>query len=330
MTMTRTEKLKVQNILVPIDFSKMSLGALEVATDLAQRLGATVHLGNVSEYYYPADDMILVEAIPIPVRSSIDEAKEEGLRHLRELAKEHGCTGSCQVRVGGPVFNEIALLAQELEADLIVSATHGYAGWKHLVLGSNAERIVQHAPCPVYVARAPQAKGRRSRILPPKAEQISKIMVPVDFSECALEGLKYAIAFADRIAARIIVVNVVYQNPAFTADEFAVYNLYPLEEAARQRAEKEMSRFIDQVEFGEVPYATEVKIGPPVQTLATFAEERQVQLIITATHGRTGFSHVMLGSTAERVVRHAPCSVLTVPSHPGVRERQLELTSVAP
>jgi nucleotide-binding universal stress UspA family protein len=60
-------------------------------------------------------------------------------------------------------------------------------------------------------------------------------------------------------------------------------------------------------------------MGAPMQEICTFAEEKDVDLIITSTHGLTGFKHVLIGSIAEQVVRHAPCSVLVVPSHPKIR-----------
>ena len=66
-----------------------------------------------------------------------------------------------------------------------------------------------------------------------------------------------------------------------------------------------------------------VKIGHPTNQIYTFAEKERIDLIITSTHGRTGFKHVLLGSAAEQVVRRAPCSALVVPSHPEVRTRHL-------
>src|ERR1044072_419688 len=63
--------------------------------------------------------------------------------------------------------------------------------------------------------------------------------------------------------------------------------------------------------------------GPPVIDICAFAKDHNVDLIITSTHGLTGFTHVLIGSIAEQVVRHAPCSVLVVPSHPQLRAAHL-------
>src|SRR4030095_6828681 len=187
-----------------------------------------------------------------------------------------------------------------------VTSTHGYGGVKHFFLGSTAERLVQHAPCPVLVSR----KGRAT---------IDKILVPVDFSRCSLEGLKYAIQFADQFAARLFILNAVYLGEPYTADGFAIYDLSALEKKERKSAEQQMLRFVRQVKCGRVKFKAVVKTGYPMNQIHTFAEKERIDLIITSTHGRTGFEHALMGSTAEEVVRRASCSALVVPSHPEVR-----------
>jgi hypothetical protein len=77
------------------------------------------------------------------------------------------------------------------------------------------------------------------------------------------------------------------------------------------------------VNFGAVKFETAFTDGSPVIDICAFAKNHDVDLIITSTHGFTGFTHVLTGSIAERVVRHAPCSVLVVPSHPHVRAANL-------
>ena len=96
-------------------------------------------------------------------------------------------------------------------------------------------------------------------------------------------------------------------------------DLPALEKKERKRAEQQMLRFVRQVKFGGVKFKTVVKTGHPPDHINAFAEKERIDLIITSTHGRTGFKHALMGSTAEQVVRRAPCSVLVVPSHPEVR-----------
>jgi hypothetical protein len=84
-----------------------------------------------------------------------------------------------------------------------------------------------------------------------------------------------------------------------------------------------MRELVRSVNFGDVKFETVFTEGSPVLDICAFAKDHDVDLIITATHGFTGFTHVLIGSIAEQVVRHAPCSVLVVPSHPQVRAANL-------
>jgi hypothetical protein len=88
-------------------------------------------------------------------------------------------------------------------------------------------------------------------------------------------------------------------------------------------AEWQMRQFVRSAKFGGVKFKTVIVAAPSVMGICEVARKEEADVIITATHGRTGFKHVLIGSTAEVVVRHAPCPVLVVPSHPEVRSAQL-------
>jgi len=297
----------IRQILVPIDFSEMSIGAIHPAKNLARRFNASVHLVHVHWFDYPAG----FTAVPGPVAGWSMTVQEEVERSLAARLRDVGSKfelppTNCHLRTGAPIFDEISHLAQALPADLIVTSTHGHGGVKHFFLGSTAERLVQHAPCPVLVSR----KGRAT---------IDKVLVPVDFSRCSLEGLKYTIQFADQFAAKLFILHAVYLGEPYTSDGFAMYDLSALEKTERENAEQQMLHFVRQAKFGSVKFETVVKTGRPTDHINSFAEREHVDLIITSTHGRTGFKHALMGSTAEQVVRRAPSSVLVVPSHPEVR-----------
>lgn len=308
-------KPKIQNILVPIDFSKLSIRAIDAAKNLAQRFGATVHLVYVHEFYDPIGFTALPAAVPVPMPgwsvAAAEKIANERRQELRGLAARFGLSArNCYFREGAPVFDEICRLAREIRADLIVIPTHGRTGLKHTFLGSTAERVVQHSPCPIFVQR--QAPGK-----------IDKILVPVDFSRCSLEALEYAIALADRTASKIIVLHALHLGYAFTADGYAMYDLSSLTEAARKGAEGEMRAFVRKAKFGGVKFEATVQVGPPVSEICRLAEAKDVDLIITATHGYTGLKHLLMGSVAEQTVRYAHRSVLVVPSHPAERLKRI-------
>jgi nucleotide-binding universal stress UspA family protein len=219
---------------------------------------------------------------------------------------------------GAPPFDEICRFAHTIPADLVVMPTHGRTGLKHVFLGSTAERIVQHSSCPVLVTRENALqKNNDSRF------RIKTILVPVDFSNCSREGLRYAIAFAKEFGAKIVLVHATYLGYIYSAEGTDLYDIPGLQKAARENAERKMRELVRSVTFGDVKFETAFTEGSPVIDICAFAKAHDVDLIITSTHGHTGFAHVLIGSIAEQVVRHAPCSVLVVPSNPNIRAANL-------
>ena len=310
----------IHNIVVPIDFSKMSVQAIQIAKQLARRFGASIYLAHVRHLNCAADFVAPAPPIlPFAFMTYEENAEETALKDLKKAASECGVPfAKCNVLSGTPPFDEICRLAQTIPADLVVMPTHGRTGLKHVFLGSTAERIVQHSSCPVLITRENtlQAnKGSRFRI--------KTILVPVDFSNCSREGLRYAIGFANEFGAKIILLHATYLGYVYSAEGTAIYNIPGLQKAARQNAERKMRELVRSVKFGVVKFETAFTDGSPVIDICAFAKDHGIDLIITSTHGFTGFTHVLVGSIAEQVVRHAPCSVLVVPSHPHVRAANL-------
>jgi universal stress protein A len=149
------KKLSIQNIVVPIDFSQLSIQAIKTASRLARRFGASIHLTHVRQFDYAGD--FVAPALPMVPFSFMPYERDRERSVLKELnavvCKYGVSSASCHVLGGAPPFDEICRLAQKIPADLIVMPTHGCTGLKHVFLGSTAERIVQHSSCPVLVTR---------------------------------------------------------------------------------------------------------------------------------------------------------------------------------
>ena len=155
-------------------------------------------------------------------------------------------------------------------------------------------------------------RGSRAGIieLVPALLKIKTILVPIDFSETSTKALVYAARMADQFGSKIILVNVV--EPIATPD--VAFHPLMLEPDKVKLAAKERLGLV--CRKAKLPAAvvqkTLVRFGTPFAEITNAARTLKVDLIILTTHGRTGLKHVFLGSTAERVVRHAPCPVLTV------------------
>jgi nucleotide-binding universal stress UspA family protein len=147
----RRPTLTLRRILVPLDFSGKSRQALDFAVPLAEQYGGKISLIHVVEPVYsyppPGDAGVAV----FPARTAAEASRERLVELARELVPPD-LLGRTLVRTGR-AYLEIVAAADEMDADLIVIATHGYTGLQHALVGSTAERVVRHAHCPVLTVR---------------------------------------------------------------------------------------------------------------------------------------------------------------------------------
>jgi universal stress protein A len=141
---------------------------------------------------------------------------------------------------------------------------------------------------------------------------ITRILVPVDFEETSKEALAYASGLAQRFGAALSLVHVfddVYASAAYAPDVYA-----PLPPAVRERVVGELQEKLSALlpTTGGHDNRAEVIVGTPAKSIIEYAREQGADLIVMGTHGRRGLSHALLGSVAERVLRTAPCPVLTI------------------
>lgn len=140
--------------------------------------------------------------------------------------------------------------------------------------------------------------------------RLKRILVPIDFSECSKKALQYAICFAKEHEAKLTVLYVA--QALYPIPEMGAVDVPLLEDQMLASGQEELAKVI-QTEIGEgVPAEGIVRLGNPYSEIVGVAKSRNIDLIIISTHGRTGLKHVFLGSTAESVVRYAPCPVLVV------------------
>jgi nucleotide-binding universal stress UspA family protein len=245
----------------------------------------------------------------MPPIISPDEIERTITADLKSVAARCGAIGesaTSHVRIGR-AFDQICAVAAEVNADLIVISTHGYTGLKHFFLGSTAERVVQHAPCPVLVVRDREREGEAEDV-----RKIRKILVPVDFSDCSRHGVSYAVALAKARGARLVLLHTLPVQPFVPAEPAGVAIRMPQPGVLERAARIAMAKFVRSVDFSDVPHESVIEAGRAAERICAHAEENDVDLIVTSTHGLTGFAHILIGSTAEHVVRYAKCPVLVV------------------
>jgi universal stress protein A len=141
---------------------------------------------------------------------------------------------------------------------------------------------------------------------------ISRVLVPIDFSDYSKNALKYAVNFVKHFKAQLLLIYVVepvIYPPDFSMGQIAIPSV---DMEMDKRAIEELNKLADQEIPAEIKVETLVKTGKPFIEIIDTASEKEVDLIIIATHGHTGMEHILFGSTAEKVVRKAPCPVLTL------------------
>jgi len=141
---------------------------------------------------------------------------------------------------------------------------------------------------------------------------IRSILVPIDFSAHSKNALKYAVPIAEKFRASLHLVYVV-EPTVYPADlGFGQVVLPGVEDELREKGAEELETLIVREIGGRVKATSAVRTGSPHHEILREAEEGGVDLIVVATHGHSGVEHILFGSTADRIVRHAHCPVLTI------------------
>jgi len=147
-------------------------------------------------------------------------------------------------------------------------------------------------------------------------QNVKKILAPIDFSEHSMNAMRSAMEMAKDVGAEVHLVHVIAPHHHFIPLPLAT-NVEQSRELAREaamieQAEEELAR-IKKDEFGDSKKVlTFAVVGHPVQKLVDYAKEQSIDLIVMATHGRSGIEHTLIGGTTEKVVRNSPCSVLVI------------------
>lgn len=141
---------------------------------------------------------------------------------------------------------------------------------------------------------------------------IKKVLVPIDFSDYSKHALRYAIDFAKKFDAEMILISVI--EPMIYPADFSMgqVSIPSTDQNLHERVEEELKKLADDEIGDQLKAKRIIKSGKPFYEIIETAREENADIIIIATHGHTGVEHLLFGSTAEKVVRKAPCPVLSL------------------
>ena len=296
----------IHRLLFATDFSDCAMKAEMYAARISEAYHAPVEIFHVLELYPGLDPEYPINQVYVDQLRRETDAQLAGAER-RFQDKRLKATG--RYVLGVPSV-QICAAAAESHADLIVLGTRGKTGLEHLLLGSTAERVVIKAPCPVLtVCLSGSRTGDASSA--PTSAGFHHILAPVDFSDCSLNALEYAVQVAKQLKATVTILHVL-EPVSYGLDLTLIHTSE--RERTRAHIEAELDRLVQAITLEGVTVHRAIRGGTQADSLLHFIEENRCDLVVMGTHGRRGLSHLVNGSVAEAVLRRAPCPVLTVKS----------------
>ena len=301
-----TPRALFRRILCPTDFSDASRAALLHAISMARWCEAEITVVHVSPILPVAG---IEPAAAVSMASASETTWGVMLDDLSDFAAPARRAG-LEVHTAlleGEAVHEILGLAQGISADIIVMGTHGRSGVNRWLLGSVAESLLRRSACPVVTVSHAAAGGPARRDDP-----FGTIVCPVDLRGASRATLEFGLALARDEGASLTLLHVVEAPDAVT--DFNAHFEIPEHRAllaadARSRLEGAVpAELRARCRVSEV-----VTVGRPDREILRVAEERHADLIVMGARGPNPIDALFFGSTARRVVRDAPCPVLTLP-----------------
>jgi universal stress protein E len=301
-------EFSLRKILVATDFSEPAAAALRRAVRLGEQAGAEVTVAHVIEHVAAAVAGTSFEAHWRIPAGELRKAE----RRLRGRAGDRLAALTAPYRGGrsrlrtetlvGVAFVEIIRAVQRVGYDLVLAGTRGLSGFRRYLVGSTAERLVRQCPCPVWVVKPGYDGPLRS------------ILAPVDFSEVSGTSLQVAACLARLSACPLDVLHVLSagDDGGPFPDDAARPDLRSLRTEVRQAAAQHLDSFVGVHVHPDVAVRERLAVGTPWKTIGVAARRVGADLIVLGSVGRTGVPGLLIGNTAEKVLRHCGRSVLAV------------------
>lgn len=297
--------LTIDRILFPTDFSSVAEGAFAHASHLALRTGATIHVFNVvaPDSDDAGNPMDFLPEEPVE-GDQIREAAPHRIE-VKTATEEEGTVSIIYAQTDSTSpAKAITEHADAHDIDLVVMGTHGRTAVDRLLSGSVAEQVVREAPCPVFTVLS----GEEDTTAP----TIDRVLAPVDLSEQSSLVVDHAAELSETYGAPLDLLHVVEEAAYPTV--YGIDPLTPTNPDVQSRAREALESLAERIEIAEEQLSLYVVAGYAARDIVDFAEQQETDLIVMATHGRTGLDRFFIGSVAEKVVRRAPCPVFTVKS----------------
>ena len=294
---------QVNRIFCATDFSKLADEVVAYGIALAREFNAKLFVCHVVDF--PTVTMY-GEAVAGPIEHQnrfMDFAKSEIDRLVGDKSIEY------QTLVAlGNTIEEISRLVNEHHADLVITATHGRSGLKRFFLGSVTERLMRTLPCPLLVLRGAEEDSPATSLKFP----FKRILVGCDFSSDSDFAFKYSLSIAQEFESELHMVHVV--EPSGYKDLFKM----PAEPGERLKQDLldmikgRLKAMVPDEALNWLTLHSQLLVGKPYAEIIRYAEINDIDLISLGIRGHGMVEDLLVGSTTDRVIRRAPCPVLSI------------------
>lgn len=296
--------MKITRVCCPVDFSDTSRKALRYAGAIATWYEAVLDVMHVIPDP-AASGAAMASALPAEVMARMRATAEASLRRFVDDADLSAHLSRLVVHSGTPAA-AIIDYARKTSPDLLVIGTHGRSGLNHLLMGSNAERVLAHASCPVMTI-PPHAREVRS----PAYAQFKRIVAACDFSPASSYALEYAISLAQENDSSLTLLHVIEMLSSDEALALADQRSIEFVDQRRRTAHEALQQLAARDTSAACETTERIELGPPARAILRVAEEVRADLIVMGAQGHGPLGVMLYGSATQTVLRRAACPVLT-------------------
>jgi nucleotide-binding universal stress UspA family protein len=281
------KNFEIKKILIPIDFSETAALALEHGVFMAKLMKAEITFMHVFEAmtFVSALDYS-VHNIGIEHESNMERAAREELEKIaNEVRARSSVTTETRIEVGR-AHSRIVEVAKEIDADIIVMGTHGVSGFSEFLMGSNAFRVANTAPCPVLSVQMKATKLG-----------FSNIALPIDNTPHTRQKLKHAVELAKHYGSTLHLVGIISEDEPGFEGRFMI----------------KLNQAVDFIKSHDVPYTMKTIKGDKIpEIVIQFADEVNADLVAIMTEQEASFSTLIMGPYAQQMVNHCKVPMLSI------------------
>jgi len=294
-------KLEFQRILVAMDFSTHAKAALRQAIWLARIHGAKIVLAHAlpdlrkiaHEASYEAR-LDLLEGEGELFEREVREKSDSKMRQMILALSADDLDIKFETLIGES-FVELIHAVQAEAFDLVLAGTRGLSSWEQFLVGSTASRLIRKCPSTVWIVKA-------EHVGPPKV-----VLAPTDFSAVSWKAVEYGLSIAHQAKAIFHLVHVIDEKDVSSSNASSA-NRKEISDKVEQRLRNDLE--LMQLDRSQIQIHS--SLGIPWKEICRLSQLLHVDLISMGTVGRSGIQGLMLGNTAEKLLRTCDCSILTV------------------